>query len=58
MARVFAAMDRGTAKGEMEIPVSDLRVLLSALPGLAPTTLRNFLQAHRAMILGTLRLKA
>jgi len=53
MARVFAGIDRSTAKGEMEIPVSDLRALLSALPGLTPMGMREFLQAHRAVILRT-----
>ena len=51
MARVFAGMDRSTAKGDMEIPVSDLRELLRALPGLTPTGMREFLQAHRTKIL-------
>ena len=51
MAGVFAGIDRSTAKGEMEIPVSDLRGLLSALPGLTPTGMRQFLQAHQAVIL-------
>ncbi|MEZ2296075.1 NAD(P)H-binding protein [Variovorax sp. RCC_210] len=52
MARVFAGMDRSTASGDMEIPGSDLRELLRALPGRAPTGMRAFLQAHRAVILG------
>ncbi len=51
MASVFAGMDRSTAKGEMEIPVSDLRELLRALPGLTPMGMREFLQAHQAVIL-------
>ncbi len=50
MARVFAGIDRSTADGEMEIQVSDLRELLNALPGVTPTGLREFLQAHQAAI--------
>ena len=51
MAGVFAGIDRSTAKGEMEISVSDLRELLSGLPALTPTGMREFLRAHQAVIL-------
>ena len=50
-AHVFAAMDRSIAKGEMEIPVSDLRELLRVLPGLIPTGMQEFLQTHQSEIL-------
>lgn len=50
MAALFAGLDRATAQGEMEIPNSDLRALLNALPGRVPTSLREFLQAHRAAL--------
>lgn len=51
MARVLAGMDISTAKGDTEIPVSNLRELLCALPGLTPTGMREFLQVHQAVIL-------
>ncbi|MGJ7527767.1 NAD(P)H-binding protein [Variovorax sp. GB1P17] len=51
MARLFAGIDRGTAKGEMEVRDSDLRTLLRALPQRVPTGMREFLQAHRAAII-------
>lgn len=50
MARVFAGIDRSTATGDMEIPLSNLRELLSALPGLTPTAMREFLTAHKTLI--------
>lgn len=50
MAALFAGIDGATARGEMEIRGSDLRALLKALPGAEPTSLRAFLQAHRAAL--------
>lgn len=50
MARVFAGIDRGMAKGEMEVRESDLRTLLGALPPCEPMDMRAFLLAHRAVI--------
>lgn len=51
MARLFAGIDRSTAKGDMNIPGSDLRALLTALPGTKPTSMREFVRTHRAVIL-------